>query len=190
MPNVGNVTVGKPKVGGAIFRAPVGTALPTDAKTALDAAFKEMGYLSEDGLTNSNSPDTDTAKAWGGDVVLNIQNSREDTFKGTFIEALNLEVLKMIYGENNVTGDLAKGITISASADEAESYSYVFDMILKGDVMKRIVIPSAKVTEVGDITYSDGDAIGYETTLSAAPDSNSKTHYEYMVKKAATTGTT
>ena len=36
MPNVENVTTGKPKVGGAVYRAPVGTTLPTDATTALN----------------------------------------------------------------------------------------------------------------------------------------------------------
>ena len=39
MSNAQNVTVGKPKVGGAVFRAPLGTELPTDATTALNEAF-------------------------------------------------------------------------------------------------------------------------------------------------------
>ena len=34
------VTNAKPKVGGAIYSAPTGTALPTDATSALNAAFK------------------------------------------------------------------------------------------------------------------------------------------------------
>lgn len=185
MSDVNNVTTGKPKIGGAIYRAPVGTALPTDAKTELNAAFKEMGYVSEDGLTNSNSPETDSVKAWGGDTVLVVQTGKEDTFQGTFIEAMNTEVLKMVYGDKNVTGDVESGLTIKANADEAESYSYVIDMILRNNTLKRIVLPSAKVSEVGDITYSDSDAVGYETTLTASPDASGNTHYEYIVKSAA-----
>ena len=41
--NAKNVTAAKPKVGGAIWCAPLGTALPKDAKTELDPAFKSLG---------------------------------------------------------------------------------------------------------------------------------------------------
>ena len=33
--NANNVTAGKPKIGGAVYRAPKGTTLPTDATSAL-----------------------------------------------------------------------------------------------------------------------------------------------------------
>lgn len=45
-----NVSTPKPKVGGAIFSAPLGTTLPTDATTALNVAFKGLGYVSEDDI--------------------------------------------------------------------------------------------------------------------------------------------
>lgn len=180
MSNANNVTTGKPKVGGAIHRAPLGTELPTDATGELNVAFKEMGYVSEDGMTNANSPDTESIKAWGGDTVMVVQKGKEDTFKATFIEALNTEVLKMVYGDKNVEGDISTGITVKANAEEAESYAYVIDMILRNKTVKRIVIPSAKVSEIGDVIYSDGDVIGYETTLNASPDSAGYTHYEYI----------
>ena len=53
-------------------------------------------------------------------------------------------------------------------------------MLLSNNTAKRIVIPNGKVTAVGDITYSDGAAVGYETTISCYPDSNGNTHYEYI----------
>ena len=190
MSTVTNVSVGKPKIGGAIFRAPLGTALPTTADATLNSAFKEMGYVSEDGVTNSNSPESDTVKAWGGDVVLTLMEGREDTFQFTLIEAKNIEVLKAVFGNDNVSGSLSAGVVIQNTNDDLEDCSWVIDMILRDNTVKRVVIPDGKVSEVGDITYSDSDAIGYEITLSAMPDDDGVLHYEYIKTTSATTGTT
>lgn len=175
-----NVTAAKPKVGGAIYIAPVGTALPTDATATLDNAFKELGYASEDGLTNNNTPESDTIKAWGGDTVLTLMTSREDTFAVTLIEATNIEVLKLVYGDDNVTGTLAAGIAIKANTKDLEEHAFVIDMVLKDGAAKRIVIPQAKVSEIGEIAYTDSDAVGYETTLMCSADDDGNTHYEYI----------
>ena len=189
MPSSSNVSAGKPKVTGAIFMAPIGTTLPTDSTTSLAAGFVELGYASDAGVVNSESRETETIKAWGGDTVLKPFTGKEDTFKFTLIEALNIDALKLVYGESNVSGALSTGITIKSAAEDLESHSFVIEMVLNGAI-KRIVIPSAKVTEVGDITYADGEAIGYDTTLSCVPDSAGGTHYEYIKAVSSSADTT
>ena len=179
-----NVTNAKPKVAGSIYSAPLGTALPTDAKTALDAKFKGLGYVSEDGITNTDERSVEDIKAWGGDIVNSVQTEKKDSFKYTLIEALNLDVLKEIYGPENVSGALDTGITIKANSKELPSHSIVIEMVLKDGALKRIVLPDAKVTEIGEITYADGSNVGYETTVTCFPDDGGNTHYEYITKAA------
>lgn len=180
-----NVTAGKPKVGGAIYRAPLGSTLPTDATTSLDGAFKNVGYISDAGLINSNSPSSENTKAWGGDIVLTTLTEKPDTFKFTLIEATSLDALKAVYGDANVSGTLSTGITVKANSSQQPNCAWVVDMVFKNNTLKRIVIPDAGVSAVGDITYADGSAVGYETTISAMPNSSGDTHYEYIVSVSA-----
>lgn len=181
---VTNVSTGKPVGSGAIWRAPYGTTLPTDATGTLNSAFVAIGYISEDGVTNANSPSSENIKAWGGDVVLTTQSEKTDTFKFKMLEVLNTEVLKAIYGDDNVSGALATGITVRANNDEQAAAAYVIDMALRGGVKKRIVIPNAKLTELSEVVYKDNEAIGYEATLTAMSggfgSSDADTHKEYI----------
>ena len=184
---VTNVSTGKPKVGGAVYRAPLsaGLTIPTDESTALSADFKCLGYISEDGVSNSNSPTTEKIKAWGGDVVLIMQTEKPDEFGFKMIEVLNEEVLKAVYGDSNITVTAAgentpKKIAVAANGKEQPECAWVIEMVLRGSKVKRIVIPDAKISEIGEIVYKDDDAVGYDVKLLAMPDTSGNTHYEYM----------
>lgn len=180
-----NVTVGKPNISGAVYWAPKGTALPTSASASLADAFVCLGYVSEDGVTNNNSPESDTIKAWGGDTVLNLQTDRPDTFALTLLESMNEDVLVAIYGSDHVSVDGSGNITIEATAAEMETASWVIDMTLKGDRAKRIVIPDGTISELGEIVYKDDEAVAYPITITDVPDEDGVYHYEYIAAATA-----
>lgn len=183
--NTAYVSVGKPKIGGAIYNAPAGTTLPTDATTALPNAYKCLGYVSEDGVSNANGASSDNIVAWGKDIVLSFQTEKEDTWAFTLIESLNVDVLKAVYGADNVTGDLTTGVTVRANNEPQEASVWVIEMKLTGDVSKRVVIPNGLLTGLEDITYRDEEPIGYGATITALPgdeDFDYDTHKEYIKK--------
>lgn len=177
-------TAAKPVAAGAISSATTKATLPTDATTDLATGFVKLGYVSEDGLTNGLDTDVENIKAWGGDTILTVRTSRTETFKFTLVQALDVDVLKEIYGQDNVAGDLTTGITVKHNGNELPRRAFVFDMLMTGNVLKRIVVPTGQVTEVGDVTYVDGSVVGYETTVTCFPDAQGNTVYEYIKKKA------
>ena len=181
-----NVTTGKPNLLGAVYRAPLGTTLPTDATTARDGSFVCMGYISADGLTNTNNASTSPIKAWGGDTVLVAQTDKTDTFAFTMLESLKSDVLGAIFGTANVSGTLAAGITVKVNAEPQEEASWIIEMAFRDGIAKRIVIPDAAISALADIVYKDDTAVGFGVTLSALPDSSGNTHYEY-IKQIGTT---
>lgn len=181
MANSAYVSTGKPNVNGAIYRAPVGTPLPTDASSTPNAAFVELGFVSEDGVTNNNTADSDVVNEWGGSPVLTLQTSKPDEWTLTLIESLNPNVLETVYGTDNVTYNAVAGtIAVAANADQLAAQSYVIDMYFTGGAMKRIVIPNGSLSELGEIVYKADEAVGYELTLNALKDSSGNTHYEYI----------
>ena len=182
---VSNVSTGKPNPAGALYWAPLGTTLPTDATTALDNAFKALGYVSEDGLTNADTIETETIKAWGGDIVDTPITDHTDTFAAKLLEILNIDVLKLVYGDDNVSGTLATGITVKSNSSDRTAGVFVCDMALRDGAKKRIVAPNAKLTELGEIQYVDNDVAGYDATLTAMSGGftgDNDTHKEYIIR--------
>lgn len=175
-----HVGIGKPnlKVSGGILRAPRGTARPTDASTPYDKAYLSMGYIGEDGVTLSAERDSDPLKVWGQVVVRRAQTSYEASLTFTLVESRRADTLKAIAGEKNVE---VKGNTIVVHGNEQELPigQWGIDMLDQG-LARRIDIGNAQITEIGDISYTDGDLIGYEITLSCYPDENGDAYLELI----------
>lgn len=181
-----NVTTGKPKVTGGIYRAPLGTTLPTDATTALANTYVSLGYIATGGVTHSFEVDSGEYRAWGGDLVLAYQNSKTHRFAFGMIEVLNPTTYETIHGTANVSGTLATGISVTADGKDMTEYVYVIELAMRDGAMARIVIPDGKITAIGDIVYQDSDAVNFPVTVTAQADSSGNTYYEH-IKKAATT---
>ena len=175
-----NVSTGKPKVGGAIFVAPKGTAVPTDASTPLAGAFVNLGYVSEDGLTNTVATDTNDTNAWGGDTVLSEQTSYKETFSFGLIETKEASVAQY-YGPENVEVDGSGNITIKHNGKTLPEQVAVIETVLSNGRVKRTVIEKAKMSDrSGDITYTDGDPVTYPIVWDAKPDANGDTAIDYI----------
>lgn len=168
---------------GAVYVGPVNEAtLPTDASTKMStlSAFKSVGYISEDGITNAYSIDSEDTKCWGGVTVDSTVTGKTDNWQFKMISAKNAEALKIVYGDANVIMQGDKVKEVKAAGGEPEAHSFVIDTIIDGEAA-RICIANGKLSEIGDMVYKSDEVLGYEVTISALADANDVTHHKYFV---------
>lgn len=159
-------------VTGKVMFAPTGTALPTTSIATPNVAFVDVGYIGEDGVTQSIAEDSTDIKAWqDGAVVRKVQTSHDVTFTFVMIES-NAASLKAYYG-NYTSG------VIQIKGDVLPHQAMLLDVI-DGTHEIRVVLPDAQITERGDVVYANGEAIGYEVTVTAYPDSGGVKAYKYV----------
>lgn len=149
---------------GMVAYAPVGTPAPTSASDDLDAAFVDVGYISEDGVTEARERSTENIIAWqNADVVRTVTTEANITVSFTMIET-NPNSLELYYG-SPVAVDGSVEIVPSQSGGRR---SFVVDYA-DGDKLVRMYIPEGELTETGEQTLASGEAVGYEVTITGYP---------------------
>lgn len=175
--NAGNVSTIKPSTTGAIWIGGSSATVPTSASAAM-TGFTCVGFISEDGVKKGISRDSESIKDWGGNTVTTVQKDYEATYTFTMMEITNESVLKAYYGDDNVTITGNK-ITVKGSSAELPKHPWVIDTVLNDGRKCREVIPSGKISDTGDIEYKRDEAMGYEVTITALPDSAGYPFYIY-----------
>ena len=176
--NTDNVSSAKGVKGGYIFRAPVGTELPTDIKTALDPAFKVLGFISEDGYVESLETDSEDIVDMNGDLMDSPQTSRVESAQFTLAE-IKAETLKVQYGEKNVT-DADGIIAVKHNGDSVTTSAYVLELLLKNGRRWRKVVPKGQSSELDDLTIAVGELCARALTMKYLTDDQGNTCYDYF----------
>ena len=175
---VGNVYAAEPSAAGAVFVAPLGTPLPTSVDAPLDPAFAGLGYVGEDGITENAERSTEEKKDMGGRTVKVLQTDYSHTFTFVLLESLNADVLKAIYGPDNVTVIPANAlhgtqIKVRKTSKKLPHQAWVFDTIdSELGARYRNCIADGQIVSVGEIKLAANDTIEYEVELKVFEDAN------------------
>lgn len=179
-----NGFVGAP-VSGGIYAGETDATLPANASDSITGGdLDKLGFLSDDGYSLTRDRSTDDIRRWGGQIFRSVQTEFSETLTFTFLEGDKLEVLKEVFGPNNVTGDAESGISIKHNEETLPSRAFVFDM-KDGDKRRRLVVPNGQITETEDVTYSHSDVVRYGVTVTCYPDDDGNCAYEYLTNKAS-----
>lgn len=162
--NSANVRVA---VSGEVSTGLTTATAPTGTATAL-TGFTGLGFVSEDGIVETRDRSTDDIKGWqNAATVRTVVTDGGLSYNFTLLETTKAAV-ELAYG-SAVTQTVTEGSYVIVPTNTGGRKSFVIDVV-DGANLKRIYIPQGEITEVGDVTYSSGEPIGYEVTLTAYPD--------------------
>lgn len=156
--NIEEVRVG---VDGIVATGTFGVAVaPTNASGTLDASWADLGYVSEDGVTETTEQSTTPLRAWqNAKKVRTLIEEGAIRYQFTLIQT-NADTVAFYYG-GTVESD---GSIVIDPTRERPVLAFDIDVI-DGESIIRAYAPEAQVVEVGDQVYASGEAIGYEVTV-------------------------
>lgn len=179
-----NVLTGAPDqlTTGPILSAPLGTVLPDDALATIDPAFKDSGYISQEGMNLTPERTTETIRDWSGAIIRSILNEFGATIAWSHLET-NEASLKNYFGDDNVTVTAAgvsngKQLAAQLKAAELPRKAWVFK-IKDGDNRVLVVVPDGQVTETGEVSFTKAGAIQWPCTMTTYPDASGVHVYVY-----------
>ena len=176
--NTAEVTYGAASVTGAIYVAPKGTTLPTDATTALGSTFVLLGFTSDAGVQISESSSTQTIRAWEGRIeVKNIRTEYTESVSFTPIQC-NADVAKLTWGDDNVAVGTGGIITAKHNGATLEPVVLAIETVPAVGMVRRYV-GTYQLTERGEVTLDGTQVDGRQLTFNAIADANGVTTYEY-----------
>lgn len=158
---------------GAVYMSTVGATAPTDATAAWSTAWKELGYVNEDGVTENPTMDSEEIKAWqSGAVIRKVITGSGLDFAWVGIET-NLQTWELFYPGSTVTQEVGPPAETKMllKLPVAVPKAFGFDMV-DGNIRTRIVVARAQISERGEVQYVNGAPVGYPFTVSAEPDAS------------------
>lgn len=180
--NTADVTALKGVQGGYGFSAPISVTPPTDF-TTLAATFKNMGFISSDGLEESVDIDSEEVTDLNGEVVCVLESKETEKLKFTLISTTE-DALKEMHGHSNVS-TASNVTTVQHKAGSFTNRVYVFDLLTKDGQKWRKVAPNAKVTSRGPIIHGAGNVYAREIELTTSPDASGVRVYDYIQRPAS-----
>lgn len=186
LPSSKLIGAGTPNIAvtGGVLVAPTGTVLPTGAADAPNAAFKALGYVSEDGIESQGERKVESVKDWNADIIAQLQTEHSVRFGLTLYAVWDQDVLREVFGQENITATAATPTTgnlyrIKETGSVLPHRAWVFDM-KNHDKKLRIVLPNAKISQVTERKFVSTELAGFTITVEAFKDDTGVKAYRYL----------
>jgi hypothetical protein len=162
---------------GHIYVAPTGTALPDTVGEALDAAFTELGYTTEDGVTFRDSKEIRPTKAWQAFNPLRRTVMSRDTEAEFALMQWNESTLITGFGGGWVEEFSAGNFKYHPPAEAERNEQAVVIDVEDGDEVWRFVLPVAEVTSNTEAKFARAEDSALAVTFGVNAQSSGDAWY-------------
>jgi len=153
---------------GGLYVAPFGTELPDDVDAPLDEAFKNLGYISADGVSITIDSATSPIEVWGGDEIGSLRDTYSIEYSMQLYQVLSPEVNAALFGDDNVateeaTETLGNRMRVLLNSKLPPRMSLVIDSFYENKAIRHVA-QIAQLSDLGDITLVHNEALRLEPT--------------------------
>lgn len=153
---------------GGLYVAPFGTDLPDDVDAPLDEAFKNLGFISADGVSITIDSATNPIEVWGGDEIGSLRDTYSIEYSMQLYQVLSPEVNAALFGEDNVstedaTSTLGARMRVLLNSKLPPRMSLVIDSFYENKAIRHVA-QIAQLSDLGDITLVHNEALRLEPT--------------------------
>lgn len=146
---------------GALWRAPLGTTLPTDSATAWGTGFVNLGYATDAGFSIKQALSTTSIPGWQTLDPLRILVTGLVRTLGFELQQTNADTLSLAWGGATITPGAAGAYTL-----ELPDPSEVLESIIgidwnDGDTSQRIIVQRASMTSLPELKFGRTGAVTY-----------------------------
>ena len=158
-------------VTGRIDIAALGTDLPYDMSNLSDTDFTNLGYISDDGVSESRDEDNQDFTPWQENSAIRYEITRSQVTLQFTLWQSTLATAGFYYGVK--ADDMLLNADGSVFFDEGGKppvdRNVLVLTVVDGAAARRIAMPAAQVTERGEVTYNSDQMIGYNVTVTGFP---------------------
>lgn len=156
---------------GGVYVAPVGSTLPTDADTALDAAFVDLGYISEDGVNFAPNTESEQIPAWQSFSPVRIVQTSAGMQASFTLMQWNEETVPVAFGGGTWLDNGDGTWDFDPPAPGEDTVRALVIEGIDGSRKYRVIFPRVQLEELGEVTFTRGEFSPLEVTLTALAES-------------------
>jgi hypothetical protein len=150
---------------GAVYVAPIGTAMPIEPDDVLDVAFVDLGAITEDGVSLEPGMTVEKLRAWQANKTVRVVKTEDELMASFTLMQWNNETVPLALGGGTISATPGAQVKyVPPAAGVIDERIFLIEWV-DGANDYRLLIPRGMVTDVGEIQLAKTDAAGLELTV-------------------------